>query len=517
MKKILLLSIVCAIGLLFMIAPLSQTSAQQSQQPPACIPACPTFSVPLVTHGIEVSGDHFLLSDQLGFTVVSPADAGVQSFPVGGADIGGINNTIARGLSIFTPNKTVTALSCLENLWDINFAIRTSGATDGDRINVFVQNPDGSNKIVVATFTVQNGGLFVSNLDSRVRLFLGDRFAVNGQQGNGSFIPLNNNGSGFQSGLLTIPFSAALMNCSLAGFEITRASGMGTTAVVISDIVVTRNRDLIGTGSGISTGRTSTFPAGKTCDEFCPSCPTPTPTPGVCGECRGGLLSLTLRYTGSSAANVQVTTKKGDLLFNGNVAAGGTFTINGAERDGKIGTDIFLKVNGSSNASIHTSCSRPIGPGLVSGAFEVVSGRSKDGGELCPIPPTSPNSCGECQGKVTSLTLQYTGSTAATIQVTQKDGSVINVGTVQPNGIFTIVGTQTTGGGPGGGPGGGKKPPTGTTSSATLGVEITIQVNGQVNTSIHTSCSQPLGPGLVRGAFRVISGASRDGGTLCPL
>lgn len=34
---------------------------------------------------------------------------------------------------------------------------------------------------------------------------------------------------------------------------------------------------------------------------------------------------------------------------------------------------------------------------------------------------------------------------------------------------------------------------------------------------IHTSCSQPICPGMTRGAFVVVEGASRGGGLLCPL
>jgi hypothetical protein len=47
-------------------------------------------------------------------------------------------------------------------------------------------------------------------------------------------------------------------------------------------------------------------------------------------------------------------------------------------------------VEGVLNASIHTSCSQPIGPGLISGDFEVVSGRSKDNGLICPLVTCAP-------------------------------------------------------------------------------------------------------------------------------
>ncbi len=50
-----------------------------------------------------------------------------------------------------------------------------------------------------------------------------------------------------------------------------------------------------------------------------------------------------------------------------------------------------------------------------------------------------------------------------------------------------------------------------------LSREITIWVDGVESTRIHTSCSEPVGPGLLSGDFLVEAGASRDGGTLCPL
>jgi hypothetical protein len=68
-------------------------------------------------------------------------------------------------------------------------------------------------------------------------------------------------------------------------------------------------------------------------------------------------------------------------------------------------------VNGQVNTTLHTSCSKPIGPGLVSGDFEVVAGNSKDGGPLCPVSEPGAQ-CRECRGEVTMLTLWYKGTTA---------------------------------------------------------------------------------------------------------
>jgi len=223
------------------------------------------------------------------------------------------------------------------------------------------------------------------------------------------------------------------------------------------------------------------------------STPTATASPAPCGECRGGVTDLTLRYVGATAdAHVQVLQKKDQVVFDGTVRPGETFTFSGTEKDGKLGTEIAIRVDGEDNTTLHTSCSKPIGPGLVSGDFEVVAGRSKDGGPLCPLPE-----CSECRGGVTDLTLRYVGATVdAHVQVLQKKDQVVFDGAVQPGETFTFSGTEKDG---------------------KLGTEITIRVNGEDNTALHTSCSKPIGPGLVSGDFEVVAGRSKDGGPLCPL
>ena len=144
-------------------------------------------------------------------------------------------------------------------------------------------------------------------------------------------------------------------------------------------------------------------PLPKPCCTPCPTCmptntptatntPLPTATPATtatalpCGECHGGVTELTLRYTGTTAdARVQVLQKKGEVVFDGIVQPDETFTFSGTDKDGKLGTEITIQVNGQVNATLHTSCSKPIGPGVVSGDFEVVAGHSKDGGPICPL------------------------------------------------------------------------------------------------------------------------------------
>ncbi len=214
-----------------------------------------------------------------------------------------------------------------------------------------------------------------------------------------------------------------------------------------------------------------------------------------CGPCKGKVTQLTLQYNGSGGdAYIVVEQKKNGTVFEDWVTPGDTFTFDGKDKNGTLGTEISIYVDGHLNTKIHTSCSRPIGPGLVSGDFEVIEGYSKDGGLLCPIPPIP--ECGECEGGVTSLTLKYNGENKAAIAVKAGKDVVFGPQTVQPGEVFDFSGTRKGG---------------------TLGKEIEIWVDDELAVKIHTSCSQPIGPGLVVGDFEVVAGESRRGGKLCPI
>jgi hypothetical protein len=170
------------------------------------------------------------------------------------------------------------------------------------------------------------------------------------------------------------------------------------------------------------------------------------------------------------------------------------FTFNGNDSSGTLGTNIDLFIDGQASTSIHTSCSQPIGPGLVKGPFTITAGASLKGGPLCPLTTPPGGSC-SCSGKVTMLSLLYGGVTAARVQVTEKDGAQIYDDMVAPGQVFTFSGQDKDG---------------------TMGTNIEVWVNGTKNTDIHTSCSQPIGPGLVYGSFTVTAGKSLKGGDLCP-
>ncbi len=105
----------------------------------------------------------------------------------------------------------------------------------------------------------------------------------------------------------------------------------------------------------------------------------------ACGKCAGKVTKLTLEYLGHvNNARIMVKQRKdGAVVFNGVVQPGQSFSFMGTY-NGTLGTEISVYVNWRLNTKIHTSCSQPIGPGLVFGDFEVIAGESLKGGPLCP-------------------------------------------------------------------------------------------------------------------------------------
>ncbi|MBU1701684.1 MAG: DNRLRE domain-containing protein [Candidatus Eisenbacteria bacterium] len=108
-----------------------------------------------------------------------------------------------------------------------------------------------------------------------------------------------------------------------------------------------------------------------------------------CGECEGGVNELTLRYLGSSEDHVIIYAgDKPDMsmmLFKGIVQPNEDITFAGIGDMGTMGPKINIWVNERFHVKIHTSCSEPIGPGLLRGNFRILAGRSRLGGPLCPL------------------------------------------------------------------------------------------------------------------------------------
>jgi len=102
--------------------------------------------------------------------------------------------------------------------------------------------------------------------------------------------------------------------------------------------------------------------------------------------------------------------------------------------------------------------------------------------------------CGDCEGKVTNLTLKYLGDNASLITVIQKkDNGVVFNNTISSGENFSFVGNY----------------------KGTLGTEIRIYVDNILNTKIHTSCSEPIYIGMISGDFEILGGASLIGGPFC--
>ena len=114
-----------------------------------------------------------------------------------------------------------------------------------------------------------------------------------------------------------------------------------------------------------------------------------------CAVCKGGVTELTFRYLGLSTVMATVydssSIDPGKTLFSGTLAPGEEFTVVPRPGQDKLSSDISIYVNGAFNAKVHTSCSQPIGPNAVYGDFEVVAGRSKDNGAMCPLNPCAPS------------------------------------------------------------------------------------------------------------------------------
>lgn len=223
-----------------------------------------------------------------------------------------------------------------------------------------------------------------------------------------------------------------------------------------------------------------------------------------CGECDGKVSQLTLRYDGTDPTFLQIyddrDQKPERLMFEGNVNPGDEITVNGTHNGGAMHAEISLWENGTRIHKIHTSCSQPIGPGMTFGDYYIVEGYSRHGGLLCPVEDPGPGDCGECEGKVSELTMRYDGPEATFLQVyddkNQKPERLMFEGTVSPGDEFTVTGTRRHG---------------------EMHAEISLWEEGTRIQKIHTSCSRPIGPGMIFGDYFIVEGYSRHGGLLCPV
>ena len=168
--------------------------------------------------------------------------------------------------------------------------------------------------------------------------------------------------------------------------------------------------------------------------------------PVTCG-CKGKVSELTLKYNGLMAANVIVTRKPpfSVVLFQGTVQPGAQFTVMGSNYgppgfQGTLGTNIEIAIEGGASVEMHTSCSQPIGPGLVAGDFEVVSGKSKK--LTVPLCPIVTGGCPANQQVTYTYMLANSGSTLTNVTVDDDKLGSVSTGTTL-NGGQTATFTKT--------------------------------------------------------------------------
>lgn len=270
------------------------------------------LNIPAVVHGFEKTaqlpdGDLYLLPNPMQLAI-SDAPEGTKTFEASvttfGADpetFGALQKTSPQGLSLSTPNEKVTALTCAESIWDGNLIIAGTSGTIGDKVRLFLQTTEGRPGPEIGLFTLMANGIEVTQLHSDLMLFVNDRYATGPALMKGAFIAYAASAgeSGQRTDLLTLAWPmhgfSVLQGCFRVGVEIQRGDNFGTTSVVVTDIVVNRNRtpgDENLVGVGLLKNVRGGFPTGIPCKADCPFPdqepplpPQPNPGGGQGGEC----------------------------------------------------------------------------------------------------------------------------------------------------------------------------------------------------------------------------------------
>lgn len=107
-----------------------------------------------------------------------------------------------------------------------------------------------------------------------------------------------------------------------------------------------------------------------------------------CNDCLGKVTDLTLNYDWHNSHRVRVyqryqNTCYATKIFDGELQPGEDFTFSGANTNGTIGRWAYIYIDNCYYTKIKTNCYLNIGPGYTKGIFDVVSGHSSQGGELC--------------------------------------------------------------------------------------------------------------------------------------
>lgn len=228
--------------------------------------------------GILKDGDLFYLGTTIQFTSQSAGTSFFNITEASQANFGlypGYTGTTSLGFSASTPNATATAISCNDSFWDINFSLAGTGATAGDVITLYFQQPNGTGRRDIVQFTVQ-----ADNASARVTGALAgiDLSAIGHSPTTlGTLIPYEEAAgtAGKRTRLITValPMNGTIPDCNQLAVEIKRGAGVGTTTVALINLVVTRMGSPV-SGKGLQTGITGLYPTGLKCPVACPACNT---------------------------------------------------------------------------------------------------------------------------------------------------------------------------------------------------------------------------------------------------
>ena len=119
-----------------------------------------------------------------------------------------------------------------------------------------------------------------------------------------------------------------------------------------------------------------------------------------CSDCTGKVTDLVLEFDWNSTHKIDIVQRYENTCYgtrvycNRYVKPGEKIHISGKNHDGTFGKYIYIYINNCYYTKIKTNCYVKIGPGYYRGVFNVISGNSSHGGELCDyVAPTHNDTC----------------------------------------------------------------------------------------------------------------------------
>ncbi|WP_396601172.1 hypothetical protein [Algibacter sp. R77976] len=118
-----------------------------------------------------------------------------------------------------------------------------------------------------------------------------------------------------------------------------------------------------------------------------------------CSDCDGKVTELALEFDWRCAKKVDLVQRYENTCYgkriycNRYTQPGEIINVSGANHDGTFGKYIYIYINNCYYTKIKTDCDVNIGPGYIRGVFNVISGESSNGGELCEYVKTYNDGC----------------------------------------------------------------------------------------------------------------------------